>query len=117
MGDKNWTFNVSDGGQVNVANDNATIYATQNNGVDVIELDNIVKGIKDSLSDLKEEDAEGIRDVVTLVKEELIKPKSEKRKLEKYLKWITSIITDINNVPDLVSNLQKLVAYVTSFIR
>lgn len=117
MGNKNWTFNAFNGGQVNVANDNSMISVTQNNSVSAGELDNIIKGIKDNLSDLKDEDAEGIRDVVDMVKEELIKPKSEKRKLEKYLKWITSIITDINNVPDLVSNLQKLVAYVTSFIR
>lgn len=31
MGDKNWTFNVNSGGQVNVANDNGRVYSIQNN--------------------------------------------------------------------------------------
>lgn len=71
MEDKNYTvhFNTSNGGQVNIAKDNATIRATVNNGVSANELDNIIKGIMSNLSDLKKEDAEEISDIVDMVKE------------------------------------------------
>ena len=49
MEDNNMTFNVN-GGQVNFAKDNATIYAIQNDGINVNELDSIIKGIMENLS-------------------------------------------------------------------
>lgn len=50
--DENVVWNVN-GGQVNVASGNATINATQNNGVNGKELDDIIKGIIENLTDLK----------------------------------------------------------------
>lgn len=117
MGDKNWTFNVSDGGQVNVANDNSMISVTQNNGVSAGELDAIIKGIKDSLSDLKEDDAEGIRDVVDMVKEELEKPEPKVSRLQSCVTLIAPMFTIVNGIPALASNLQRLVAYIKPYIQ
>lgn len=117
MGDKNWTFNVSNGGQVTVANDNATIYATQNNGVSASELDNIIKGIVDNLSDLKEEDAESIKDVVDMAKEELAKPEPKVGRLRSCITLIAPMFTIANGIPALVHNLQKLVDYIMPYIQ
>lgn len=57
--DEKMYWNVS-GGQVNVAGDNATINATQNNGIQSDELDKIVKAIMDNVSSVNKEDAETI---------------------------------------------------------
>lgn len=109
MGDKNWTFNVSDGGQVNVANDNSTINVIQNNGVSVDGLDNIIKGIIDNLSDLNEEDAEEIRDIVDMAKKELTEQEPKVSILRNCITLIAPMITIANGIPALTSNLQKLV--------
>ena len=69
---KNTIFNVS-GGQVNYAQDNAIINATQNNGTDINGLDSIIKEIRENLSYLEKEDAENVEDVLETVQEELEK--------------------------------------------
>lgn len=117
MGDRNWTFNVSDGGQVNVAEDNSTIYATQNNGVSVSELDKIIKGILDNLSGLKEKDADSIRDTVDMAKAELAKPEPKVSRLRNCLSIIAPMVTIANGVPVLTDNLQKLMDYIIPFIK
>lgn len=101
------TFNIS-GGQVNIAKDNATINATQNNGVNGNELDIIIKGIRDNLSDLKKEDADGILDVVDMAKEELSKPEPKYSRLKNCITLISPLMTIANGIPALATNLQKL---------
>ncbi len=117
MGDRNWTFNVSDGGQVNVAEDNATIYATQNIGVSVNELDQIINAITNNLSDLKEEDADSIRDIVDMAKDELEKPEPKVSRLRSCVTLLAPMFTIANGIPTLADNLQRLVDYITPFIK
>ena len=50
---KDTTFNIS-GGQVNISNDNATISATQNNGVGVDKIEDIIKENNYSMKKLEE---------------------------------------------------------------
>lgn len=100
-----WNVN---GGQVNVASGNATIHATQNNGVSGKELDDIIKGIKDSLSDLKKEDADKIADIVELAEDELIKPEPKVSRLRNCLALIAPMFTIANGIPTLANNLQRL---------
>ena len=109
------TFNVS-GGQVNLAKDNATINAIQNNGVSANELDGIIKGIMENLSDLNKEDAENIKDVVDMAKEELVKPEPKVSRLRNCVSLITPILTIANGIPTLLNNLQRLKNYINSFI-
>lgn len=115
MEDTNMTFNMN-GGQFNFAKDNATINATQNNGVNASELDSIIKGIMENLSDLKKEDAESIKDVVDMVKDELGKPEPKVSRLRNCLTLIAPMFTIANGIPTLAGNLQRLVDYVTPFI-
>lgn len=114
--EKNVTYNVN-GGQVNIANDNSTMYVTQiNNGKSVEQLDTIIKGIKDNLSKLKKEDAEEITDVVDMAKEELNKPKPKAGRLRNCLSLIAPMITIANGIPDLAVNLQRLSDYIQKCI-
>ena len=105
------------GGQFNYARDNAMINATQNNGVNVNELDEIIKGIINNLSGLKEEDAENIRDVVEMAKDELEKPEPKVSRLKNCLSLIAPMITVVNGVPVLMDNLRKLMDYIVLFIK
>lgn len=116
MGDKNMTFNMN-GGQFINANGNATVTVNQNNGISANELDCIIKGIMDNLSGLEEEDAENIRDVVEMAKEEMAKPEPKAGRLRNCLSLIAPMITVANGVPVLVGNLQRLMDFITPFIK
>lgn len=116
MEDKNIMFHIN-GGQVNFAKDNATIYATQNNDVGTGELDRIIKGITDHLSELNKADADEIKDVIDMVKEELDKPEPKAGRLRNCVTLIAPMITIANGIPTLVNNLQKLMDYITPYIR
>lgn len=116
MGDKNMAFNMY-GGQFNYAKDNAMINATQNNGVSANELDEIVKGIMANLSGLDEDDADRIRDIVDMAKDELEKPEPKVSMLKNCLALIAPMITVANGVPVLMDNLQKLLDYIAPFIK
>lgn len=100
------TVNIS-GGQINVAKDNATINAIQNNGIGESELETIMQGITDNLLGLKKEEADGILDVLEQVKEELAKSEPKKSRLQNCIKLIAPMISIANATPVLVTNLQK----------
>lgn len=117
MEDKNMTINVN-GGQFSYARGHATINAVQyNNGANSNELDNIIKGIMESLSGLKKEDEEKIVDAMEMAKEELTKPEPRVSRLRNCVSLIAPMFTIANGIPTLVGNLQKLVDYITPYIR
>ncbi len=116
MSDKNITYNVQSGGQVNNAYDNSTMYVTQNNGIDANELENIIKRIKDNLSSLNQEDSDNIIDVVDKAREELAKPEPKVSKLRDYVSLIAPMFTIANGIPVLADNLRKLMGYINKFI-
>ena len=105
------------GGQFNLAKDNATINATQNNGVNSKELDDIIKGIMGNLSELKKEDADEIADIVEMVKNELIKPEPRVSRLKNCLTLIAPMFTIANGIPTLAANLQRLQEFIMQYIR
>lgn len=104
------------GGQVNIAKGNATINATQNNGVSASELDNILKGITDNLSKLEKENADEIADIVEMAREELAKSKPKVGRLRNCLTLIAPMFTIANGIPTLSTNLQRLQEYISSYI-
>ena len=115
MEGNNITYNVY-GGQLNRASDNATIYATQNNGVKADELESIIKGIMENLSGLKQEEAESIKDAVDMAKEELAKSEPKTSRLRSCVTLLAPMLTIVNGIPVLASNLQRLVDYITPYI-
>lgn len=109
------TININ-GGQVNIARDSATINAVQHNGENINELETIIKGIVDNLSELKKEDAEKIADAVDIAKEELEKETLKVSRLRNCVTLIAPMLTVANGVPVLFNNLQKLVNLIDTYI-
>ena len=105
------------GGQFNLAKDNATIIATQNNGVNGKELDDIFRGIMENLSDLEKEDADEIADIVEMAKNELVKPEPKVSRLRNCLTLITPMFTIANGIPTLAANLRKLQEFIMWYIK
>lgn len=103
MEDKNITFSMS-GGQINYARDNGIIYATQNNGSNSNSnrLDIILKEIMENLSDIEKEEADKIRDVVDMAKEELMKPDPKVSRLRNCVTLIAPMLTIANGIPTLL---------------
>lgn len=115
MEDGRMIFNMN-GGQFNFAKDNATINATQNNGVKVDELESIIKGIMDNLSNLKKDDAESIEDTIEMVRGELAKPEPKVSRLRSCVSLLAPMLTITNGIPVLANNLQGLIDYIKMFI-
>lgn len=104
------------GGQLNLANDNATIYATQNIGVSGSELDDIIKEITQNLSGLNKEEAEEIADIAEMARCELVKPEPKVSRLKNCLTLIAPMFTIANGIPALATNLQKLQEFIMQYI-
>ena len=113
--DENVTWNVS-GGQVNIANDNAVINATQNNGVELTELESIFKSILANVSDLDSADAETIIDSAEMIKEEILKPEPKRKIISNGIKLLAPMISIANGVPILADNIQKLIDMAMTYI-
>lgn len=109
-------FNIS-GGQINIAKDNSTINATQNNGVQMAELDRLINSIKADLKCLPKEEAEEVEDMVEDVNKELKKATPKPAKLRNCLKVIPPIIAVANGTPTLVNNLQKLIEMIQQYTK
>lgn len=116
MENKKTVLNMN-GGQVIIAKDNATMYVTQNNGMGDKELDTIIKGILDNIHELKKEDAESIKDIVEIVKEELGKQKPKVSRLRNCVTLIAPMFTIANGISALRSNLNRLVEYIMPYIQ
>lgn len=116
MSNKGMVINMN-GGQLSFARDNATIYATQNNGVKGDELGDIIKGIEDNLRDLKKEDADTIADVVEIAKNELVKPQPKMSRLRNCLTLIAPMFTIVNGIPTLATNLRRLQELIIQYMK
>lgn len=110
------TINVRDNAQFNLAQDNGTINAIQNNGVSGGELDKIVKSIMDNLKDLDKEDADKIVDVVEMAREELVRSEPRPGRLRSCLSLIAPMIAVANGIPVLADNLQKFADYIQMLV-
>jgi len=113
---RNVTFNIS-GGQVNIAKDNATIYATQNNGMTMDELEQLIKDIKESVVKLPEENAMEIIDVVDMAHEELKKSEPKLSRLRNCITLLAPMITIANGIPNLATNLQRLYELIIQYVQ
>lgn len=113
--DEKTYWNVT-GGQVNIANDNATVNAVQNNGASVDEINKMVSSILDNLGDVDRETSETIVDSVNMIKDELMKSKPKRAILVNGIKLLAPIVTIVNGIPMLADNIQAFITYVTGFI-
>lgn len=110
--EKETVWNVN-GDQVIIASGNATVNAVQNNGAkENNELEEIIKGIMENISVLKQEEADEIRDIVEMAKEELNRPDPKSSRLKNCIKLIAPMFTIANGAPVLLSNLHKLYDFI-----
>ncbi|MBD5136635.1 MAG: DUF4062 domain-containing protein [Lachnospiraceae bacterium] len=113
---KDAIFNIS-GGQVNISSDNATINATQNNGVGVDELEDIIKEITEKFSRLDKKEADEIADILDMAKEELTKPEPKVSRLRNCLTLLAPMFAVSNGIPTLAMNLHRLQDYIMQYIK
>lgn len=71
--DVKYVINVSGGvAQVNVANDNGTVNATQNNGIDATQLESLISKVMESVTDdLSPDEKEQLNDYIEVIKQEI----------------------------------------------
>lgn len=89
--DNNVTYNIN-GNQVNVANDNATINATQNNGLDSNELLKLMNSMRESLSkELSDEDKKDAEECIDIIEQELQSNNPNEEKVKTRFKLLRRI--------------------------
>ena len=113
--DENTTWNVS-GGQVNVASGNAVINATQNNGLEMSEMENLIKQIMESVDSLEKDNAETIVDSIEMIRDELHKPEPKGKIISNGIKLLAPMISIANGIPTLADHIQKFIDMVTPYI-
>ncbi len=107
-------INVNGGvAQVNVANDNATVHATQSNGIDVSQLENIIADImKHMPTDITQEEQEQIRDSVEVIRAEVQSANPRKGFIKTALKGLQAI----NGTAQFGAAIATLVQFVGTFL-
>lgn len=100
------------GGQVNIANDNAVINATNNNGIDTEQLVALIANVRKSASGLTEEDSESINDSLEIIEEEA---KAEKPK-RKIIKTAITALKAIKGSAEFAAAVAALVTFFQSFM-
>ena len=90
--DEKVTYSITvHNGQVNIANDNASITATNNVGIDAEKLEELIKAIKVSATDLSIEDAEVLESSLEVVEEEAKSDKLRKSFLKTALAGLKAL--------------------------
>lgn len=103
--------------QINQASENGTVIATQNNenGAEK-DLNSIIKTVEIELESMKEEEAENIKDMLNMLREEMKASKPRKGRLKNCLQLLVATMSTINNAPQLLENLQKIKEYIERYL-
>ncbi len=110
--DEKITYTISvNNGQVNIANDNATINATNTVGADMSQLSELIKNIKDS-SVLTGDDAEMMESNLQVIEEELQAEKPRKG----FLKTAISGLKLLKGSTEFAAAVTALIEFVQPFI-
>lgn len=112
--DQKFMINVNGGvAQVNVANDNATVNATQNNGIDISQLESIISNIMKYVpGDFTQEEQEQIVDNIEVIRAEVQNPNPRKGFIKIALKGLQAI----NSTAQFGAAIATLVEFVGTII-
>lgn len=89
--DNNVTYNIN-GTQVNIANDDATINATQNNGINTSELKELIAALRNEISaDLSNEDKDDAKECVDVIEKELLSGSPNEQNVKSQFKILKRI--------------------------
>ncbi len=93
--DGNVTYNIN-GNQVNIANDNATINATQNNGLDADKLKELISEMRNSLSDnLPDDDKQTAIESIDAIEAELQSDAPNEKTVKTHFKLLKKIDSSV----------------------
>jgi hypothetical protein len=112
--DENVKYNITvTNGQVNVANDTATINATLNNGFDGEKLQQLISEVQKACSaGLSENDAETAQGSLEVIQEELSKPKPRKG----FIQTAITALSAIKGTAEFAAAVVALVQFVQTVI-
>lgn len=112
--DKKFMINVNGGvAQVNVANDNATVHATQSNGIDASQLEIIISDIiKHMSTSLSQEEQEQITDSVEVIRAEIQSTSPRKGFIKTAIKGLQAI----NGTAQFGAAIATLVQFVSTIL-
>ena len=89
--DNNVTYNIT-GTQVNIANDEATINATQNNGINVGELKELISALRNEIrEDLTSDDKNDANECVEVIEKELLSGNPNEQTVKSQFKLLKRI--------------------------
>lgn len=97
--------------QINYATGSATIYATQNNGIDTNKLAELINALIGQSKDLRQEDKQALNENVEIIQTELKSPKPKKRLIDfatKSLQAIGGSVEFLAAVATLVQFIQTV---------
>lgn len=91
--DDNTTFVINNqSGQVNVANDNATINATQNNGIKAEDVTQLIDAMRAALAeDISDDDRETANDSMDIIQDELLSEQPNEKNVKSHFKILRKI--------------------------
>lgn len=116
--DDNIVYNIStDSGQINISNDNSTLNAVQNNGIDVNELNKLISEMRNALDEnLSDEEKEEANDSIDIIENELKSEHPDEKNVKthfKFLKKIDSGVKFINSCLALVTFVDKVFPFLS----
>lgn len=91
--DENTKYSITvNNGQVNLASDNATIHATQNNGTSVAELKKLVEAVRKTIDlSINENEKQSVEESLEVIQGELVTDKPKKSMVNLALKGLSTI--------------------------
>ena len=111
--DEKITYSITvSNGQVNIANDNASITATNTIGVDLTELETLLQNVRLAASDINGEDAEVLSDSLEVIDEQ-IKSKNPKKG---FIKTVITGIKAIKGTVEFATAVATLIQFIQTVI-
>lgn len=112
--DVNYIITVN-GGQVNIAKDNSTLNAVQNNGANTDDIIQMVINIKKLLdTTIPQEEKEIIEDNIDTIQDELKKDNPKKGLIKTCVLGLKTSLSKIPNALILCKNIEQFIEYVSS---
>ena len=97
--DDNVTYNIDNKGQVNIANDNSTINATQNIGLDSDKLVELISNMRNALDEsLTAEEKEEANDSIDIIEQELTSDEPNEKNVKAHFKILKRIDSGVKFV-------------------
>lgn len=107
--DEKITYSITvNNGQVNIANDNASITATNNIGVDLTHLETLLQNVRSTASDIDGEDAEILTDSLEVIEEQI---KSENPK-KSFIKTALAGIKAVKGTAEFAAAVAALIQFI-----